>query len=89
MDISSNKLTKSLTRRPRHSYERETLWEKTEYFLIAVLNNAIRTNNIKAKNGNAEQNSKCWLCGDKNETIGRMISECSKLAQSEYITRSN
>ena len=34
-----------------------------------------------------QQNSKCRLCSDKEETINHMISECSKLAQKEYKTR--
>ena len=34
-----------------------------------------------------QQNSKCKLCGDGDETINLIISECSKLAQKEYKTR--
>ena len=34
-----------------------------------------------------QQNSKCRLCGDGDETINYIISECSKLAQKEYKTR--
>ena len=34
-----------------------------------------------------QQNSKCRLCDDRNETINHIISECSKLAQKEYKTR--
>ena len=34
-----------------------------------------------------QQNSKCRLCGDRDETIHHIISECSKLAQKEYKTR--
>ena len=34
-----------------------------------------------------QQNSKCRLCGDRDETIKPIISECSKLAQKEYKTR--
>ena len=34
-----------------------------------------------------QQNSKCRLCGEKDETINHLISECSKLAQKEYKTR--
>ena len=30
------------------------------------------------------QNSKCKLCGYRDETINHIISECSKLAQKEY-----
>ena len=34
-----------------------------------------------------QQNSKCRLCGDRDETTKHIISECSKLAQREYKTR--
>ena len=34
-----------------------------------------------------QQNSKCSLRGDRNETINHMISECSKLAPKEYKSR--
>ena len=46
----------------------------------------IRTNLIKARIGKTQQNSKCRLCDDRDETINPIISECSKLAQ-EYKTR--
>ena len=32
-------------------------------------------------------NSKCRLCGDRDEMINHIISKCSKLAQKEYKTR--
>ena len=31
-----------------------------------------------------QQNSRCKLCGDKDETINHIINKCSKLAQKEY-----
>ena len=34
-----------------------------------------------------QQNSKCSLCADRDETINHIISECSKFAQKEYKTR--
>ena len=34
-----------------------------------------------------QQNSKCRLCSDRDETINHLISECSKLAQKECKTR--
>ena len=34
-----------------------------------------------------QQNSKCRSCGDRDETINHIISECSKLAQKEYKAR--
>ena len=52
-----------------------------------MINNAIRTNHIKARIVKTQQNSKCRLCGDRDETINHIISECTKLAQKEYKTR--
>ena len=34
-----------------------------------------------------QQNSKCRLSGDRDETINHIIRNCSKLAQKEYKTR--
>ena len=51
---------------------------------MAAQNSAIRTNHIKARIDKTQQNSKCRLCGDRDETINHIISECSKLAQKEY-----
>ena len=45
------------------------------------------TNHIKARIDKTQQNSKCRLCGDRDETINHIISECSKLAQKEYKAR--
>ena len=39
------------------------------------------------KNKQYAKNSKCRLCGDRDETINHLISECSKLAEKEYKTR--
>ena len=50
-------------------------------------NNAIRTNHIKTIIDKTQRNSKCRLCGDRDETINHIISVCSKLAQKEYKTR--
>ena len=58
-----------------------------ESLLIAAYDNAIRTNHIKARKDKTQQNSKCKLCGDRDETINHIISECSKLAQKEYKAR--
>ena len=53
---------------------------KTESLLIAAQNNAIRTNHIKARIDKTQQNSRCRLCGERDDTINHIISECSKLA---------
>ena len=58
-----------------------------ESLLIATQDNAIRTNHIKERIDKTQQNSKCRLCGDRDETINHILTECSKLAQKEYKTR--
>ena len=60
---------------------------ETESLLIAAQNDAIRTNHIKARRDKMQQNSKCRLCGDRDETINHVIIECSKLAQKENKTK--
>ena len=75
------------------SHEKSWTWlrkgnfkRETESLLIVAQNNAIRANQIKARKDKSQQNSKCRLCGDRDETINH-ISECSKLAQKGYKTR--
>ena len=63
------------------------LKRETESLLIAAQDNAIRTTHIKAGIDKTQQNSKCRLRGDRDETINHIISECSKLAQKEYKAR--
>ena len=60
---------------------------ETESLLIAAQDSALRTNHIKARIDKTQQNSKCGLCGDRDETIKHIISECSKLAIREYKAR--
>ena len=59
----------------------------TESLLIAAENNAIRTNYIKAKIDNTQQDRKCRLCADKDETINHTISEYSRLLQRKHKTK--
>ena len=58
--------------------------KEIESFLKAAQDSAIRTNHIKARIDKIQQNSKCRLCGDRDETINHIIS---KLAQGEYKAR--
>ena len=62
---------------------------ETEPLQKAAHDNAIKTNHFKGRIDKTQQNSKCRLCGDRDETINHIISECSKLAQKEYKTRHN
>ena len=55
-----------------------------ESFLIAAQKNAIRTNYIKAKVDNTQQNNKSGFCGDRDKTINLIIIGYSKQAQKEY-----
>ena len=54
---------------------------ETESLLTVAQDSALRTNHIKARIDKTQQKSKCRLCGDRDETINHIISECSKLAQ--------
>ena len=54
---------------------------------MAAQYSAIRTNHIKARTDKMQQNSKCRLCSDRDETINHIISEYNKLAQKEYKAR--
>ena len=54
---------------------------ETESLLIAVHNYVIRTNHIEARIDKTQQNSKCRLWGDRDETIIHIKSECFKWAQ--------
>ena len=47
----------------------------------------MRTNLSKARIDKTQQRSKCTLCGDRDETINLIISECNILAQKGYKTR--
>ena len=60
---------------------------ETESLLTAAQNNAVRTNHIKVRIDKTQQNNKCKQCGDRDETINHIISECSKFAKKEYKTR--
>ena len=53
------------------------LKRETESLRIAARDNAIRTNHIKVRIDKTQQNSKCRLCGDRDETIKNIISKCS------------
>ena len=73
------------------SHDKTWTWQRKgnfkrepESLLMAAQNGAIRTNHIKARIDKTQQNSKC---GDRDETLNRIISECRKLAQKEYKAR--
>ena len=53
---------------------------------MVAQNNVMKSVHIKARIDMIQQNSKCRLCGERDEMINHIISECSKLAQKEYKT---
>ena len=74
------RLTSDITHEKKWTWLRKgNLKRKTKSLLIAARNNAIRTNHIKSRIDITQQNSRCRLCGDRDETINDIISECSKL----------
>ena len=66
----------------RWHFERET-----ESLIMAAQEQAIRTNLIKAKIDKTQQESKCRMCGQSDESVSHILSECSKMAQKEYKRR--
>ena len=47
----------------------------------------VMTNYAKVKIDKTQQNSKCRLCGDRDEWVNCLISEFCKILQKEYKTR--
>ena len=87
MDISNDKLVKFLIEDVDSIMKEKLEKRETESLLIAAQNNAIRTNYIIMKTDNIHHNSKCRLCGDKDEMFNHIVSKCSKLEQKEFKTR--
>ena len=76
------------------SHDKTWIWlrkgnfkREIEYFLMAAQNSSIRSNHITARIDKTQQNSKCRLSSDRDETINHIKNECSKLAQKEYKAR--
>ena len=66
---------------------KENLKGETGSLFIAAQNNTMRINYIKENINKSKQNSKCSLCGDRDEMINHIIIECSKLVQQKHKTR--
>ncbi len=59
------------------------LWDfdiHTDHFISARRLDLIIINHIKVRLDKMQQNSRCRLCGDRDETINHIIDEYSKLA---------
>ena len=52
--------------------------------ITAPQDQALRTNAIKATVEKQNLSPLCRMCGEKDESVGHLVGECSKLAQAEY-----
>ena len=60
---------------------------ETESLIIAVQEQAIRTNIIKKKIGKQQEQTKCRMCSRADDKINNNVIECPKIAQREYKRR--
>ena len=60
------------------------LKKETEGMITAAQDQALRTNAIKALVEKQNLSPLCRMCGEKDESMGHLVGECSKLAQTEY-----
>ena len=63
------------------------LKRETKSLIIAAQDQAIRTNYVKATIDKSQDDLKCRMCKQNNETISHIVSGCPKLAQKEYKKR--
>ena len=67
--------------------ERGEMKKETEALIVAAQDQALSTNAVKVKIYKQEGTTACRMCKNKDETVGHLLSECSKLAQTEYKNR--
>ena len=65
------------------------LKREIEYLLISAQNNAIRTNYIKSKIDNIQQNGNCRSCEKIDKRINNTGRKGNKLAQKKYSSSHN
>ena len=56
---------------------------ETESLIVTAQNQSIRTNLVKAKIDKSQGESLCRVCRKVDESIDRIVSGCSELAQKE------
>ena len=82
------RLTRNISPEKTWTWQKKgNLKREIESLLIAAQNNVISSNHIKARIDKTQENSRCKLCGDIDETITHILSECGKLGQREYKTK--
>ena len=63
------------------------LKKETEGLIMAAQTQSLRTNTIKTNIDKTQEDPKCTICKQKEETVSHIVSECPKLAQREYKRR--
>ena len=58
--------------------------KETEGLLMAAQEQAIRTKYIRKVIDKEDIDSKCRLCGERDETVAHILAECKMLAQCQY-----
>ena len=58
--------------------------KETEGMIMAAQDQAIRTRWVQKNIDKMDITETCRMCGDKEETISHIVSECKQLAQNEY-----
>ena len=61
--------------------KRGTLKKETDGLLTAAQDQALRTNYIRNKIDRQDVSPMCRLCGEREETVSHITTECNKLAQ--------
>ena len=56
----------------------------TEALICSAQEQALRTNYTKFHIDHTAESPLCRMCGSKGETVAHVVSDCSKLAQTEY-----
>ena len=59
----------------------------TEALICSIQEQAIRTSYVKYHIDKSVKSPSCRLCGKTDETINHIVTECPKLAQTEYKRR--
>ena len=60
------------------------LKKETEGLIMAAQDQAIRTNWIRHNIDKEDISPSCRLCGERDETVSHIVSECKELAQNDY-----
>ena len=63
---------------------RGDLKKEIEGLVTAAQDQSLRTNVIKAKIEKQQLSPLCIMCGVKDETVGHLLCECSKMEQKQY-----